>query len=309
VPRRLFPALLAAATLGACTDTTNNRSAPEAGVDAGTDAEVEARTDAGVEASADVRIDASTDAGVDASTDVRIDASTDAGVDASAEIGATVDALADLGADLDAATEASVDAGTPVDAGADAGACDGPGARFITDVVAYQFGPGQSFGQDTFPANILGPPQGGGCCAGGVDVVSLGDGGSVTVAFAGNTIVDGPGPDFIVFENPFDLGGDPMDPYAEPGIVEVSQDGTTWAAYPCTATTFPYGTCAGWHPVFANAKTNTIDPTDPAVAGGDPFDLADVGLAWARYVRVTDRPGDGLVFDLDAIAIVNASCP
>ena len=48
---------------------------------------------------------------------------------------------------------------------------------------------------------------------------------------------------------------------------------------------------------------------DPATAGGDPFDLADVGLTWARYVRVTDRPGDGLVFDLDAIAIVNPSCP
>jgi hypothetical protein len=63
------------------------------------------------------------------------------------------------------------------------------------------------------------------------------------------------------------------------------------------------------HPVFANPTTNTIDPTDPASAGGDPIELADVGLAWARYIRVTDRPGDGLVFDLDAIAIVNPLCP
>jgi hypothetical protein len=193
--------------------------------------------------------------------------------------------------------------------GRPAALCDGPGARFVTDVVAHQFGGGQSFGQDTFPANLLGPPRGGGCCAGSLDVISLGDGGSVSLAFAGNTIVDGPGADFIVFENAFDPGGDPSNPYAEPGIVEVSQDGASWVSYPCTATSFPYGTCAGWHPVYANPGVNDIDPTDPATAGGDPFDLADVGLEWARYVRVTDRPGDGLVFDLDAVAIVNASCP
>jgi hypothetical protein len=52
-----------------------------------------------------------------------------------------------------------------------------------------------------------------------------------------------------------------------------------------------------------------IDPTDPATAGGDPFDLADLGLAAARYVRVTDRPGDGAVFDLDAVSIVHPRCP
>jgi len=48
-----------------------------------------------------------------------------------------------------------------------------------------------------------------------------------------------------------------------------------------------------------------------ATAGGDAFDLADVGLAEARYVRITDR-GDlgGLagVFDLDAVGIVNLEC-
>jgi hypothetical protein len=144
---------------------------------------------------------------------------------------------------------------------------------------------------------------------GSTDVVSIGDGGYVAVGFAGNFIVDGPGPDFLVFENPFDIGGDPTQPYAEVGTVAVSQDGTTWISFPCTATSYPYGTCAGWHPVFANPDQNNIDPTDPAVAGGDPFDLADLGLAWARYVRVTDRPGDGNVFDLDAMAIVHPGCP
>jgi hypothetical protein len=64
--------------------------------------------------------------------------------------------------------------------------------------------------------------------------------------------------------------------------------------------------------VFANPATNTIDPLDPAVAGGDPFDLADLaggaGVSEARYVRITDRsdlPGD---FDLDAVAVVHGRC-
>jgi hypothetical protein len=189
-------------------------------------------------------------------------------------------------------------------------ACDGSGSRYVTDVVSFTFGAGQNFGQDAFPANIFGPPKGGGTMnMGSLDVVSLGSGGSVTVAFAGNEIVDGPGPDFIVFENAFDIAGNPSNPFAELGIVEVSQDATQWYAFPCTATQYPYGTCAGWHPVFANPDENLIDPTDPATAGGDPFDLADLGLDWVRYVRVSDRPDDSNVFDLDAVAIVHPRCP
>jgi len=243
--------------------------------------------------------------------------------DASAVDAAAIDAGALPDAPIESVDAGEADAGLPVadDAGnsnpwADAAAgdggtpgCAGPGSRFVTDAVDHAFGGIQTYNQDKFPGPILGPPKGGGARSGSLDVVSLGDGGHVTVAFAGNTIVDGPGVDFIVFENAFDVGGDPMNRYAEPGTVGVSQDGATWVDYPCTATAYPWGQCAGWHPVFANADTNTIDPTDPAVAGGDPYDLADVGLAWARYVRITDRPGDGLVFDLDAVAIVHPSCP
>jgi hypothetical protein len=66
---------------------------------------------------------------------------------------------------------------------------------------------------------------------------------------------------------------------------------------------------------------NGIDPTDPSVSGGDSFDLADVGLAWAAYVRITDPgaaipdpgnlvpPGTSGGFDLDAIAAVHACVP
>ena len=188
-------------------------------------------------------------------------------------------------------------------------ACKCPGARFVTGAIAHSFGPGQTFNQDIFPQPILVPPKGGGCCAGSTDVVSLGEGGTVTVEFEDNTIVDGPGPDFIVFENAFDIGSNPQMPYAELGTVEVSEDGIQWVGFPCTATQYPYDGCAGWHPVLANADSNSIDPTDPSVAGGDAFDLADISVTAARYVRITDRADLNTVFDLDAVSIVNALCP
>jgi len=144
-------------------------------------------------------------------------------------------------------------------------------------------------------------------------IVSLGNGGFVTLSFEDNAIVDEPGPDFIVFENAFYAGSDPNNVFAELATVAVSENGEDWVEFPCTASAPPYGTCAGWHPVLANAAENELDPTDPALAGGDAFDLADVCLPRARYVRVTDRADlagslDG-VFDLDAVSIVHAACP
>jgi hypothetical protein len=147
---------------------------------------------------------------------------------------------------------------------------------------------------------------------GSTDVLSLGGGGEISFGFGSNAIVDGPGADFIVFENPFDKGGDPMAPYAEPGVVSVSEDGVTWVDFPCHKDAYPYTGCAGWHPVLSNPD-NGLSPFDPAVAGGDPFDLADLGLARARFVRVRDVSfvGGGTTegFDLDAAAIVHAEVP
>jgi hypothetical protein len=52
----------------------------------------------------------------------------------------------------------------------------------------------------------------------------------------------------------------------------------------------------------------------PAGSGGDSFDLADVGLSWARYVRVEDVGSalgeEGTAgLDLDAVAAVNSGVP
>lgn len=187
--------------------------------------------------------------------------------------------------------------------------CDGEGARFVTDVVDFAFGDGQDHGQDEFPQPIFGAPLGGGCCKGSLDVTSLGEGGFVVVEFENNVIADGEGPDFIVFENPFvPQGADESAVFAEVGSVSVSQDGVDWLDFPCTADEYPFGDCAGWHAVLANADENELSALDPEVAGGDAFDLSDVGLEWARYVRIEDRADIEGTFDLDAVAIVNAGC-
>jgi hypothetical protein len=218
----------------------------------------------------------------------------------------------------------------PIDGSYTIGDATVSASRFVTAVVSFSPAECTGFGQASMPQIVEGPPVGGGSERGSTDVVSLGSGGSIVVSFAPNAIVDGPGPDFIVFENPFWIGGDANDVYAEPGEVSVSDDGTTWQTFPCTptydasatdgtGTDPPYGACGGWQVVYST-PTNGISPFDPATAGGGAYDLADLGVTHARYVRIVDKtmescPESGAEkpntngFDLDAVAIVNAELP
>ena len=223
------------------------------------------------------------------------------------------------------------DDASPPEAAVDGeGGGGGVASRFVTSVVDFKPTDCAGFGSQRLPGVVEGPPVGGGTGHGSLDVLSFGSGGSIVVSFAPNAIVDGPGTDFIVFENPFRIGGSSSNVYAEPGEVSVSDDGTTWHTFPCnptfdpgaadgTGTAPPYGACAGWHVVYSTPQ-NGISPFDPAVAGGDPFDLAQVGLKHARYVRIVDRTDevcpeagaskpDNNGFDLDAVAIVHAELP
>lgn len=180
---------------------------------------------------------------------------------------------------------------------------DGAGT-FAVEVVSARYGPGQSFGRDAMPEVVLGPPHGAGCCQGSLDVVSLGNGGEIVLSFGPSMIIDAPGPDLVVFENPFESQGAV---FAELAEVAVSTDGVEWHAFACE----PGGStaqCAGKRPVYLDGDTG---PLDPDTSGGDPFDLADVGLAEARLVRVVDRAdlvGQDGVFDLDAVGAVHAAC-
>ena len=177
---------------------------------------------------------------------------------------------------------------------------------FVDAVESYLPGTGAGFGQDQFPDVVYGPPEAPGHGGGSLDVLSLGQEGSIVVTFRALDLIDGPGADLLVFENPF-VG------WAETGVVGVSSDGQTWTEWPCDAENEAegYPGCAGVALVYANS-TNGVDATDPDAAGGDRFDLGDIGVAQARYVRVRDSGAnsyDGVSggFDLDAIAVVNGT--
>lgn len=185
---------------------------------------------------------------------------------------------------------------------------DAPPSRTISCVQEFSPGPGAGHGQDDYPAIIYGEPQGLGTRKGSLEVLSLGKLGSIVVGFGGGAIADGPGADFIVFENAFFKGNNPKYPFVELGEVSVSDDGETWVTFPCQREEAPFDGCAGWRPVLAGSEPG-IDAFDPAEAGGDPFDLADVGVSRARFVRIADissyGAGGNAGFDLDAITIVN----
>lgn len=188
---------------------------------------------------------------------------------------------------------------------------------FIDHVDSFEPAPEASFNHDLMPGIVLGPPGGSGEET-SADVVSLGCGGSIEVSFDDPFIVDSPGPDFIVFENPFATGDTT---FAEPARVSVSVDGDTWHELPCAVDgteSWPPAGCAGVQPVLAGPD-NDLDPTDPKEAGGDAFDLEAFGLDLARYVRLVDVTeqyygdttwcsGDKGGFDLDAIAVASAGC-
>lgn len=176
-----------------------------------------------------------------------------------------------------------------------------PRAYFAQRVLTFSPGPGAGFGADKLPGIVLGPPQGAGAGGGSLDVVSLGTDGTIVLGFDG-AIVDGPGPDLIVFENPFPG-------WQETGAVAISLDGATWHEWPCAATSANHEGCAGVHSVLANTA-NGIDARDPGAAGGDAFDLADLGVARGHFVRIRDtgrNPADPPTagFDLDAVAVIH----
>ncbi len=214
------------------------------------------------------------------------------------------------------------------------------GDPYADSVVAFVPGTGAGFGASLLPGVVTGAPNGTGLFQGSLTTLALGYGGRLDLAFDDNVIVDGPGVDLTVFENAFlriNTGFITGAPFADPARVSVSQNGTTWYAFPCTldVSAGPYFPgCAGVYPVFANASDpnaphasiptttpiaslvgqNALTLLPPSGSGGDSFDLATVGLAWARYLRIesatfsTGPVGpDNAGADVDAATAVNSA--
>ena len=200
--------------------------------------------------------------------------------------------------------------------------------------------PQSLFGAALVPGIVLGPPGDSAAQQGSLSVATLGFGGSVTLAFDDIVIEDRPGPDFIIFENAFfklplpTTNTDDFRVFVEPARVEVSVDGLEWHPFAFDAAALAEASgvpdvdrdlfrrltgLAGVTPTLAGNWTLPNDPTifDPqgtggvSGAGGDAFDLADVGLAEARFVRITDLDsrngfaGSGEGFDLDAVVVIH----
>jgi hypothetical protein len=195
---------------------------------------------------------------------------------------------------------------------------------FADAVVSFQPLSAGGFGSSTL-SRVLGPPAGGGTSYGSTDVVSLHArvnsdggatapyGGSITLEFNDNIVVDGDGPDFVVFENVFYVGGDPERRWMEPAVVAVSRDGKQFSTFPfdfvphynetgdinCYNPYCYFKGFAGVNPV----SSNNLSP-DPrtAAAGGDRFDLREIGLTWIRFVRIT-ATGDNWLTDMNGDSV------
>lgn len=112
------------------------------------------------------------------------------------------------------------------------------------------------------------------------EVQSIGMGGEIIVGFKNRILKNGPGVDFIIFENAF------INPvnngiFAEPGIVSVSQDGINFVEFPFNTTTLK-----GFAGI--NYTNGDKDPFNPAISGGDAFDLDILGLNYIRFIKIKD---------------------
>jgi hypothetical protein len=195
-------------------------------------------------------------------------------------------------------------------AGAPAGPSD---TLYAQEVVSFTRGSHGGFNEAQLPGVVLGPPAGKGNEAGSLEVLSLGAGGEIVLGFGDRGIVDEPGADFVVFENPFWPGGDASQVFAELGEVSVSEDGETWLTFECDGKGNGEGSfpgCAGWTPTLIY-DAEALVPLDVEQTGGDAFDLDHLGLAHARFVRIRDletqpAAGSSAGFDLDAVGVVRA---
>ena len=119
-------------------------------------------------------------------------------------------------------------------------------------------------------------------------VVSLGDGGSITLSFS-TPIANGPGADLAVYENGFAISGQTNSDYLELGTVAVSSDGVHFFTFPSVSLT---------PTTPASAQVGSFGGLDPRnlynLAGSDlagygtPFDLSDLSAINSPYLNLND---------------------
>lgn len=149
-------------------------------------------------------------------------------------------------------------------------------AHFADRVIAYEVGSPEPLPEGQDPLTALGPPDYVADKWSRPRAVSLGNGGSITLAFGEGALIDGDGPDLYVWE---------IGPSPEATTVEISADGRTWISV---------GTAPG--------GSSAID-IGPYVTRDEVF----------HFVRLRDVPfqgGDSDAWpgaDIDAVAVLGSS--
>lgn len=157
--------------------------------------------------------------------------------------------------------------------------------------------------------------RGGGATQGSLDVYSLSlqPDDELVLAFDA-PVLDGEGPDLVVFENAFEVASG-EGRYMDPVVVEVSADGEDFVAFPHSYGLTDYSSepsdwvgFAGITPVLLHEEDHPVDPLSPE-AGGDAFDLSllEPPLDEIRFVRLTAAatwldPETGVTFPVERVS-------
>ncbi|MCA9312144.1 MAG: hypothetical protein KDA21_13105 [Phycisphaerales bacterium] len=224
------------------------------------------------------------------------------------------------------------------------------------EVMAYVPGNGVIPGYDDAGAALGEPtrftapesPFGGGVTPfqsafGAGELVTVGEGGSLTVRFAEPVTDDASNPwgiDLLIFGNAGYLDADypngmttsPAVLFGVGGMVEVSADGVEWrmvvgaeadAGFPTLGyrdTTEAFPVAAGSRPTdFTRPVNPNFDASGLSIGeivdayngsgGGTGIDLASVGLSAISYVRITNPLGSGVTPEIDGFADVSVPGP
>ena len=135
--------------------------------------------------------------------------------------------------------------------------------------------------------------------ANGINVISFGDGGEAIVSFD-RAIMNGPGPDFVIFENGF------IDHYMEFAFVEVSSDGVSFYQFDAVSETptdqqlsnFSISDCRYVNNLAGKYRQNFGTPFDLEELSGEiGLDVNDI-----NFIRLIDVVGsiDSLVGSFDS---------
>lgn len=127
-------------------------------------------------------------------------------------------------------------------------------------------------------------------------VVSLGDSGRATVTFKA-PIYNGPGPDFVIFENGFANPANPEESFMELAFVEVSSDGVNFARFQPTCNVDTTTQIPGTGTYSDASKVNNLAGKYIA-RWGTPFDLdelkalSSIDVNNITHIRLVDVIGD-----------------